>query len=216
VWIHGGDGWAYDIGYGGLDHVLASGANVNVLVLDTEVYSNTGGQASKATPMAAVAQFAAGGKPMPKKDLSMICMTYGNIYVARVSLANPAQCVKAFLEADSYNGPSLIIAYSHCIAHGIDMTAGVDNCKRAVNSGYWPLFRFDPRMAAEGKNPLQLDSKDPSIGFEDFAGKENRFRVLKQNNPEHAEQLMAASAKDAATRYDLYKKLAGLAADCGK
>jgi pyruvate-ferredoxin/flavodoxin oxidoreductase len=215
VWIHGGDGWAYDIGYGGLDHVLASGANVNALVLDTEVYSNTGGQASKATPMAAVAQFAAGGKPMPKKDLSMIAMTYGNIYVARVSLANPAQCVKAFLEADAYDGPSLIIAYSHCIAHGINMTTAVDNCKRAVNSGYFPLFRFDPRLAAEGKNPLQLDSKAPSIGFEEFANSENRFRVLKKNNPEQAEQLLAASAKDSATRYDLYKKLAEMSADCG-
>jgi len=216
VWIHGGDGWAYDIGYGGLDHVLATGANVNVLVLDTEVYSNTGGQASKATPMAAVAQFAAGGKSMPKKDLSMIAMTYGNIYVARVSMANPAQVIKAMLEADSYDGPALIIAYSHCIAHGINMTTAVDNCKKAVNSGYWPLFRFDPRLAAEGKNPLQLDSKDPSIAFTDFANSENRFRVLKQNNPEHAEELMAASAKDSATRYDLYKKLAALSADCGK
>jgi pyruvate-ferredoxin/flavodoxin oxidoreductase len=215
VWIHGGDGWAYDIGYGGLDHVLASGSNVNVLVLDTEVYSNTGGQASKSTPMAAVAQFAAGGKPMPKKDLSMIAMTYGNIYVARVSLANPAQVVKAMLEADSYDGPSLIIAYSHCIAHGINMTTAVDNCKEAVNSGYWPLFRFDPRLSAEGKNPLQLDSKEPSIGFEEFANHQNRFRVLKKNNPEHAEQLLAASAKDAATRYALYKKLAEMSADCG-
>ncbi len=215
VWIHGGDGWAYDIGYGGLDHVLASGANVNVLVLDTEVYSNTGGQASKATPMAAVAQFAAGGKPQPKKDLSMIAMTYGNIYVARVSLANPAQCVKAFLEADAYDGPSLIIAYSHCIAHGINMTTAVDNCKRAVNSGYFPLFRYDPRLVAEGKNPLQLDSKEPTIGFEEFANSENRFRVLKKNNPENADKLLAASAKDAATRYDLYKKLAEMSADCG-
>ena len=215
VWIHGGDGWAYDIGYGGLDHVLASGANVNVMVLDTEVYSNTGGQASKATPMAAVAQFAAGGKPMPKKDLSMISMTYGNIYVARVSLANPAQCVKAMLEADAYDGPSLVIAYSHCIAHGINMTTAVDGCKEAVNSGYWPLFRFDPRLSEQGKNPLQLDSKAPSIGFEDFAGKQNRFKVLKKNNPENADALMAASAKDAASRYDLYKKLAELSADCG-
>ncbi|MDT8440887.1 MAG: pyruvate:ferredoxin (flavodoxin) oxidoreductase [Desulfuromonadales bacterium] len=215
VWIHGGDGWAYDIGYGGLDHVLASGANVNALVLDTEVYSNTGGQASKATPMAAVAQFAAGGKPMPKKDLSMIAMTYGNIYVARVSLANPAQCVKAFLEADAYDGPSLIIAYSHCIAHGINMTTAVDNCKRAVNSGYFPLFRYDPRLAADGKNPLQLDSKAPSVSFEEFANSENRFRVLKKNNPEQADQLLAASAKDAAARYDLYCKLAEMTADCG-
>jgi pyruvate-ferredoxin/flavodoxin oxidoreductase len=216
VWMHGGDGWAYDIGYGGLDHVLASGANVNALVLDTEVYSNTGGQASKATPMAAVAQFAAGGKPQPKKDLSMIAMTYGNIYVARVSLANPAQCVKAFLEADAYDGPSLIIAYSHCIAHGIDMTTAVDGCKEAVNSGYFPLFRFDPRLAAEGKNPLQLDSKAPTITFEEFAGKQNRFRVLKKNNPEQADQLLEASAKDFAARFDLYQKLAELSADCGK
>ncbi|PLX99668.1 MAG: pyruvate:ferredoxin (flavodoxin) oxidoreductase, partial [Desulfuromonas sp.] len=215
VWIHGGDGWAYDIGYGGLDHVLASGANINALVLDTEVYSNTGGQASKATPIAAVAQFAAGGKEQPKKDLSMISMTYGNIYVARVSLANPAQCVKAFLEADAYDGPSLIIAYSHCIAHGINMTTAVDGCKEAVNSGYWPLFRFDPRLSAEGKNPLQLDSKEPTIGFEEFAGKQNRFKVLKKNNPENADALMAASAKDSASRYDLYKKLAALSADCG-
>jgi pyruvate-ferredoxin/flavodoxin oxidoreductase len=215
VWVHGGDGWAYDIGYGGLDHVLASGENINALVLDTEVYSNTGGQASKATPMAAVAQFAAGGKPMPKKDLSMISMTYGNIYVARVSLANPAQCVKAFLEADSYDGPSLILAYSHCIAHGINMTKGIDSCKEAVNSGYWPLFRYDPRLAAQGKNPLQLDSKAPSIGFEDFANNQNRFRVLKKNNPEQAEQLLKASAKDSDSRYALYKKLAEMAADCG-
>ena len=215
VWIHGGDGWAYDIGYGGLDHVLASGANVNVLVLDTEVYSNTGGQASKATPIGAVAQFAAGGKVQPKKDLSMISMTYGNIYVARVSLANPAQCVKAMLEAESYDGPSLVIAYSHCIAHGIDMTTAVDGCKEAVNSGYWPLFRFDPRLAGEGKNPLQLDSKEPTIGFQDFAGKQNRFKVLKKNNPEKADALMAASAKDARTRYDLYRKLAEMQADCG-
>jgi len=209
--VHGGDGWAYDIGYGGLDHVLASGANVNALVLDTEVYSNTGGQASKATPMAAVAQFAAGGKPMPKKDLSMISMTYGNIYVARVSLANPAQCVKAFLEADAYDGPSLIIAYSHCIAHGINMTAGIDSCKEAVNSGYWPLFRYDPRLAAEGKNPLQLDSKAPTLDFETFANNQNRFRVLKKNNPEHADELLKASGQDAVKRYNLYKQLSELA-----
>jgi pyruvate-ferredoxin/flavodoxin oxidoreductase len=215
VWIHGGDGWAYDIGYGGLDHVLASGANVNVLVLDTEVYSNTGGQASKSTPIGAVAQFAAGGKVMPKKDLSMIAMTYGNIYVARVSLANPAQVVKAMIEADAYDGPSLVIAYSHCIAHGIDMTKAVDNCKEAVACGHWPLFRYDPRLAAEGKNPLQLDSKDPSIDFAEFASHQNRFRALKKANPGHAEALMAASAKDVATRYDLYKKLAAMQADCG-
>jgi pyruvate-ferredoxin/flavodoxin oxidoreductase len=216
VWIHGGDGWAYDIGYGGLDHVLASGENVNCLVLDTEVYSNTGGQASKSTPIGAVAQFAAGGKEMPKKDLSMISMTYGNIYVARVSLANPAQVVKAMLEADSYDGPSLIIAYSHCIAHGINMTTAVDNCKEAVACGHWPLFRYDPRLAAEGKNPLQMDSKEPTISFAEFANNQNRFRVLKKNNPENAEALLEAAGKDVASRYDLYKKLAEMQADCGK
>ena len=216
VWIHGGDGWAYDIGYGGLDHVLASGENVNVLVLDTEVYSNTGGQASKSTPIGAVAQFAAGGKVMPKKDLSMIAMTYGNIYVARVALSNPAQVVKAMMEADAYDGPSLIIAYSHCIAHGINMTKAVDNCREAVECGHWPLFRYDPRLAAEGKNPLQMDSKAPTLSFEEFANNQNRFRVLKKANPDHADELLAASAKDVATRYDLYVKLAEMQADCGK
>ncbi|RMF46195.1 MAG: pyruvate:ferredoxin (flavodoxin) oxidoreductase [Deltaproteobacteria bacterium] len=216
VWIVGGDGWAYDIGYGGLDHVLASGENVNVLVLDTEVYSNTGGQASKSTPTGAVALFAAGGKQMPKKDLSMIAMSYGNIYVARIALSNPAQAVKALIEAEAYDGPSLIIAYSHCIAHGINMATAVDTCKDAVNSGHWPLFRFDPRRAEQGQNPLQLDSKDPSISFEEFANNQNRFRVLKKANPEAAEALIARSAQETATRYDLYKKLAGLQADCGK
>nr|WP_320049599.1 pyruvate:ferredoxin (flavodoxin) oxidoreductase [uncultured Desulfuromonas sp.] len=216
VWIVGGDGWAYDIGYGGLDHVLASGENVNVLVLDTEVYSNTGGQASKATPLGAVAQFAAGGKRMGKKDLGMISMTYGNIYVAKVSMANPAQCVKAFLEAEAYDGPSIILAYSHCIAHGIDMTTAVDECKKAVNSGHWPLFRYDPRLSEQGKNPLQLDSKDPSITFEDYAYGENRFRVLKKAQPEVAERLMTQATKETAARFDLYKKLADMDPDCGK
>jgi len=216
VWIHGGDGWAYDIGYGGLDHVLASGENVNVLVLDTEVYSNTGGQASKSTPLGAVAQFAAGGKRMPKKDLGMIAMTYGNIYVAKVSMANPAQVVKAMLEADAYDGPSLVIAYSHCIAHGIDMTTAVDECKKAVACGHWPLFRYDPRLADQGKNPLQLDSKDPSISFEEFAKGENRWRVLQKAQPEVASKLMAQANKETAARYDLYKKLAEMQADCGK
>jgi pyruvate-ferredoxin/flavodoxin oxidoreductase len=215
VWIHGGDGWAYDIGYGGLDHVLASGENVNVLVLDTEVYSNTGGQASKSTPLGAVAQFAAGGKRMPKKDLGMIAMTYGNIYVAKVSLANPAQAVKAMLEADAYDGPSLVIAYTHCIAHGINMTTAVDECKKAVACGHWPLFRYDPRLADQGKNPLQLDSKDPSISFEEYAYGENRYRVLKKANPEVAAELMEEANKEVATRFDLYKKLAELQADCG-
>ncbi|WP_429884604.1 pyruvate:ferredoxin (flavodoxin) oxidoreductase [Geoalkalibacter halelectricus] len=215
VWIVGGDGWAYDIGYGGLDHVLASGENVNVLVLDTEVYSNTGGQASKSTPLGAVAQFAAGGKRMPKKDLGLISMTYGNIYVAKVSLANPAQVVKAFLEADSYDGPSIIIAYSHCIAHGIAMDSGIENCKKAVNSGHWPLFRFDPRLAAEGKNPLQLDSKETKISFEEYASSENRYRVLKKANPEAAAMLMEKANRFTASRFDLYKKLAEMQTDWG-
>jgi pyruvate-ferredoxin/flavodoxin oxidoreductase len=215
VWVVGGDGWAYDIGYGGLDHVLASGQNINALVLDTEVYSNTGGQASKATPLGAVAQFAAGGKRQGKKDLGMISMTYGNIYVAKVSLANPAQCVKAFIEAESYDGPSLIIAYCHCIAHGINMTTAIDECKNAVNSGHWPLYRYDPRLTEQGKNPLQLDSKDPSISFEDYAYGENRFRVLKKNQPEVAAKLMEQASKETAARYCLYKKLAALDPDCG-
>ncbi len=216
VWIHGGDGWAYDIGYGGLDHVLASGENVNVLVLDTEVYSNTGGQASKATPLAAVAQFAAGGKTQPKKDLGMIAMSYGNIYVAKVALSNPAQVVKAFLEADSFDGPSLIIAYSHCIAHGIAMDSAIDGCKEAVASGHWPLYRYDPRVAAEGKNPLQLDSKAPSISFADYALKQNRYKVLKKINPGAAETLMAEANKVTADRYDMYKKLAEMPFDGDK
>ncbi len=216
VWIVGGDGWAYDIGYGGLDHVLASGENINALVLDTEVYSNTGGQASKATPLGAVAQFAAGGKRMGKKDLGMLSMTYGTIYVAKVSLANPAQCVKAFLEAEAYDGPSIIIAYSHCIAHGINMTTAVDECKKAVASGHWPLYRYDPRLAEQGKNPLQLDSKDPSIPYEEYAYGENRFRVLKKLQPEIAGKLMEQVTKETAARYDLYKKLAAMDPDCGK
>jgi pyruvate-ferredoxin/flavodoxin oxidoreductase len=215
VWLIGGDGWAYDIGYGGLDHVLASGRNVNALVLDTEVYSNTGGQASKATPLAAVAQFAAGGKRMAKKDLAMISMTYGNIYVAQVSLANPAQVVKAFMEAESYNGPSLILAYSHCIAHGINMTEAVATCKRAVDCGHWPLFRYDPRRTAEGKNPLQIDSKEPSISFEEYAYGENRYRVLKKVKPAEAGPLMEEANQVARRKFDLYRKLADLSADCG-
>ncbi|WP_226989407.1 thiamine pyrophosphate-dependent enzyme, partial [Desulfuromonas sp. TF] len=208
VWIHGGDGWAYDIGYGGLDHVLASGENVNVLVLDTEVYSNTGGQASKATPLGAVAQFAAGGKRMPKKDLGMIAMTYGNIYVAKVAMSNPAQVVKAMLEADAYDGPSLVIAYTHCIAHGINMASAVDGCKEAVNSGHWPLFRYDPRLADQGKNPLQLDSKEPTITFSEYAQKQNRYRMLRKTDPEASDRLMEAGNRETATRFDLYRKLA--------
>jgi len=210
VWCVGGDGWAYDIGYGGLDHVIASGKNVNLLVLDTEVYSNTGGQASKATPTGAVAQFAAGGKPMAKKDLGMMAMAYGNVYVANVALSNPAQVVKAFIEAEAYDGPSLIIAYSHCIAHGIDMTKGVDENRKAVSCGYWPLYRYNPALAAEGKNPLQLDSKPPTTSFEEYAYGENRYKVLQQANPEAAAELMKKATAWTASRFEYYQKLAAL------
>ena len=197
VWIFGGDGWAYDIGYGGLDHVLASGENVNVLIMDTEVYSNTGGQMSKSTPRAATAQFAAGGKRMPKKDIGMIFSTYGNVYVAKVALgANPQQVVKAFAEAEAYDGPSLIIAYAHCINHGINMTKGFDQQKKAVACGHWPLYRYNPTLEDEGKNPLHIDSKAPSIPFAEYALNENRYRALKLMNPEHADELMEMSQKD--------------------
>ncbi len=211
VWIVGGDGWAYDIGYGGLDHVLASGRNVNVLVLDTEVYSNTGGQASKSTPRAAVAKFAAGGKQAGKKDLGMHAVNYGNVYVATVALgANDVQTVKAFLEAESYDGPSIIIAYSHCIAHGINMTTGMQNQKAAVNSGHWPLYRYDPRLADQGKNPLVLDSKPPSIPLKDYAYLETRYKMLTLSQPEEAKRLMVLAQKDARQRYSLYQQLASL------
>jgi pyruvate-ferredoxin/flavodoxin oxidoreductase len=211
VWALGGDGWAYDIGYGGVDHVLAGGADVNMLVLDTEVYSNTGGQMSKSTPRAAVAKFAAAGKTAPKKDLGLLAMTYGNIYVAKVAMgANTNQAVKAFAEAESYPGPSLIIAYSHCIAHGINMTAGYQEQKKAVACGHWPLYRFDPRLKEQGKNPLQLDSNPPTMEFEEYAYGENRYRTLKQSKPEVAAQLMALASKDAAERYKLMQQLAGL------
>ena len=206
TWIVGGDGWAYDIGYGGLDHVLASGKNVKVLVLDTEVYSNTGGQMSKSTPIGAVAKFAAGGKAMPKKDLAMIAMSYGNIYVARISLgANPAHALKAMLEAEAYDGPALVIAYSHCIAHGINMEKGLDEQKKAVASGHWPLVRFNPDLMKEGKNPLQLDSKDPTISYEEYAYGENRFRSLTKSNPEAAKMLLEKAQKEVKFRYNLYK-----------
>ncbi|HOI17979.1 MAG TPA: thiamine pyrophosphate-dependent enzyme, partial [Geobacteraceae bacterium] len=216
VWGVGGDGWAYDIGFGGLDHVIASGKNINLLVLDTEVYSNTGGQASKSTPLGAVAQFAAGGKLMPKKDLGLIAMTYGTCYVASVSLANPGQAVKAFIEAEQFDGPSLILAYSHCIAHGINMTRGIDEQKKAVDCGHWPLFRYNPALAAQGKNPLQLDSKAPSISFEEYALGENRYRVLKKNNPKGAEKLIKQANEWTARRAILYQQMAGLSYDAGK
>jgi len=197
VWIIGGDGWAYDIGYGGLDHVLASGENVNVLILDTEMYSNTGGQMSKSTPRAATAQFAAGGKKMPKKDIGMIFSTYGNVYVAKVAVgANPGQVAKAFAEAEAYDGPSLIIAYAHCINHGLNLAKGLEQQKKAVECGHWPLYRYNPELEAEGKNPLHLDSKAPAIPFADYAMNENRYRMLKMMNPAHAEELMAMSQKD--------------------
>jgi pyruvate-ferredoxin/flavodoxin oxidoreductase len=207
----GGDGWAYDIGYGGLDHVLASGRNVNVLVLDTQVYSNTGGQMSKATPRAAVAKFAAGGKPMPKKDLGMIYMTYGNVYVAQVAMgARDAQTVKAFVEAESYDGPSLIIAYSHCIAHGINMRLGFDQHQLAVDSGAWVLYRYDPRRAAQGLNPLQLDSKAPKVPVKDYAYNETRFKMLTQSKPEEAARLIALMQQDVNARWRMYEQMASL------
>jgi pyruvate-ferredoxin/flavodoxin oxidoreductase len=211
VWGLGGDGWAYDIGYGGLDHVLASGRDINILVMDTQVYSNTGGQCSKATPRAAVAKFAAAGKPLPKKDLGMIAMTYGNIYVAQVAMgASDAQCVRAFLEAESYPGPSLIIAYAHCIAHGINMTLGLDQQKAAVASGAWVLYRFDPRRIDEGKNPLQIDSKPPSIPLEQYAYNETRFKMLTKSMPQRAAELLAAGQRDITSRYNLYRQMADM------
>jgi len=209
IWIVGGDGWAYDIGYGGLDHVLASGYNVNVLVLDTEVYSNTGGQASKATARAAVAKFAAGGKSRPKKDLGRMVMSYGNVYVAQVAMGgNDAHTVKAFLEAESYDGPSLIIAYSHCIAHGIDMRKGMTQQRLAVESGHWPLYRYDPRRIAEGKNPFQLDSPEPRIPLKEYIYTENRYRMLVQSNPEAAAELLAKAQEDVKERWRTYEQLA--------
>ena len=211
VWILGGDGWAYDIGYGGLDHVLASGRNVNVLVLDTQVYSNTGGQMSKATPRAAVAKFAAAGKPLPKKDLGLIATTYGNVYVAQVAMgANDRQTVRAFVEAESYDGPSLIIAYSHCIAHGYNLRDGFDQQQLAVDSGAWVLYRYDPRRADQNLNPLQLDSKAPKVPFKDFAYNETRFKMLTQSKPEQAERLLALAQQDANERWRMYEQLASL------
>jgi len=211
VWIIGGDGWAYDIGYGGLDHVLASGRNVNLLVLDTGVYSNTGGQSSKATPRAAVAKFAAAGKDMPKKDLGAIAMTYGNIYVAQVAYgANMTQTVRAMKEAEAYPGPSLIIAYAHCINHGMDMMSGTDLQKDAVESGFWPLFRYDPMLAAQGKNPLQIDSKAPTKNIEEFMYKQVRFKALRQADPKRAETLMESLRKDVISRWKFYEQMANL------
>ena len=214
VWIVGGDGWAYDIGYGGLDHVLASGANVKVLVLDTEVYSNTGGQMSKSTPRGAVAKFAAGGKQSGKKDLGLLATAYGNVYVARVAMgANDAQTLKAFLEAEAYAGPSLIIAYSHCIAHGYDLRLGLEQQKKAVLSGHWPLFRFDPRLTTQGKNPFVLDSKAPTVPLEEYLYAETRYRMLAQSRPEEAKRLLQLAKHDVLSRYRHYEQLAAAGGD---
>jgi len=209
VWIIGGDGWAYDIGYGGLDHVLASGRNVNLLVLDTEVYSNTGGQASKSTPRGAVAKFAAGGKPGPKKDLGLMAMSYGNVYVASVAMgAKDEHTLKAFLEAEAYDGPSIIIAYSHCIAHGIDMTTAMTDQKVAVDSGQWLLYRYHPERALTGENPLTLDSRAPSRKLQDYLLQQTRFKMLTKSNPEHAEVLWKQAQQDVTNRYRMYEYMA--------
>ena len=209
VWIVGGDGWAYDIGSGGLDHVLATGRNVNVLVLDTEVYSNTGGQMSKATPLGAVAKFAAAGKTTPKKDLALQAIAYGNVYVARVAMgADPQQTLRAFREAEAYDGPSLIIAYSHCIAHGIDMRNGMDQQYRAVASGYWPLIRYDPAVRARGGNPFLLDSPRPRIPLADYTYNELRYRLLANTDPAEAERLLALAQEAVDQRWQVYEEMA--------
>lgn len=208
VWLVGGDGWAYDIGYGGLDHVLASGANVNILVLDTEVYSNTGGQMSKSTAKGAVAKFAAGGKSSSKKDLARLAMSYGNVYVARVAMgANDAQTINAFIEAESYEGPSLIIAYSHCIAHGIDMRKGMNQQKLAVLSGHWPILRFDPRLAEKGQNAFHLDCAAPCLPLEDYYYTETRYRMLKHQNPAEAARLLKEAKRDLTESWKAYQSM---------
>ncbi|MCA0454218.1 MAG: pyruvate:ferredoxin (flavodoxin) oxidoreductase [Chloroflexi bacterium] len=217
VWIVGGDGWAYDIGFGGLDHVIASGRNVNILVMDTEVYSNTGGQMSKSTPRGAVAKFAAGGKPAGKKDLGLIAMSYGNVYVARVAMgAKDEQTLRAFLEAEAYDGPSLIIAYSHCLMHGIDMGKGMRNQKAAVESGQWPLYRYNPDKAEQGDNPMSLDSRAPKIPVKDYLQMETRFNMLQFSKPETAKTLFAEAQEDVNARWALYEYLASRGANEGE
>ncbi len=209
VWAIGGDGWAYDIGFGGLDHVLASGKNVNLLVLDTEVYSNTGGQMSKATPRGSIAKFAAAGKPSPKKDLGLMLMSYGSVYIAQLAIgASYNQTVKAMVEAEQFDGPSLLICYSHCIAHGINMAHGLAEEEKAVKSGHWLMYRYDPTLIDQGKNPLQLDCKAPSISFEEYASGENRYRALKGKDPERYRKLMDAAQIDCDRRWNLYSQLA--------
>ena len=209
VWIFGGDGWAYDIGYGGLDHVLAQNQDVNVLVLDTEVYSNTGGQSSKSTPTGSVAKFAAAGKRTKKKDLGMMAMSYGYVYVATVAMsANPVQLLKAMNEAEAYPGPSLIIAYAPCINHGINMSMAQAEIRKAVEAGYWPLYRFNPELAEQGKNPLTLDSKEPTGDYQAFIRGETRYATLLKQFPEAAEKLFAKNEEDAKERLESYKKMA--------
>ena len=222
VWIVGGDGWAYDIGAGGLDHVLASGRDVNVLVLDTEVYSNTGGQMSKATPLGAVAKFAAAGKTVPKKDLALQAIAYGTVYVARVAMgADPQQTLRAFREAEAYEGPSLIIAYSHCIAHGIEMRNGLDQQYRAVASGHWPLIRYDPIVRAAGGNPFLLDSPRPRIALGDYIYRELRYSMLANSDPAEADRLLALAQQAVDQRWAVYEEMATygperFAADAGR
>ncbi|MBT3027828.1 MAG: pyruvate:ferredoxin (flavodoxin) oxidoreductase [Candidatus Thiodiazotropha sp. (ex Ctena orbiculata)] len=214
VWLVGGDGWAYDIGYGGVDHVLASGRNVNILLLDTETYSNTGGQTSKATPLGAVAKFSASGKPTNKKDIALMAMAYGNVYVGQVAFgAKDIHTLRIFLEAESYDGPSLIICYSPCIAHGVDLSNNIRQQELAVDSGHWPLFRYDPRRSERGENPLKMDSKEPSIPYRDFAGTETRFSVLERTHPALSERFLRQAQHHIRTRYQLYEQLAKLAVD---
>ena len=211
MWMYGGDGWAYDIGFGGLDHVLASDLDVNILVVDNELYANTGGQASKATPLGAVVQFAASGKSTPKKDLAMIAMNYGHVYVAQVAMgSNPNHVVKALKEAEAHKGPSLVIAYAPCINHGIvaSMSMTQDEQKKAVDCGYWPLFRYNPALANEGKNPFQLDSKEPNGKLREFMMGEVRFSALTRTFPEIAEKLFAEAEEHCAKRYKKYKNMA--------
>jgi pyruvate-ferredoxin/flavodoxin oxidoreductase len=211
VWIVGGDGWAYDIGFGGLDHVLSTRRDVNVLVLDTEVYSNTGGQQSKATPLGAAAKFAVAGKETGKKDLGLMAMGYGHVYVAQIAFgAKDAQTMKAFLEAESYPGPSLIIAYSHCIAHGYDMAHGLDQQKLAVDAAVWPLFRFDPRRVAQGLPPLVLDSGPPKVSAREYMNNETRFRMVEKMDPLRFRRLLGMAETRAAQRYAIYQQLAGV------
>jgi pyruvate-ferredoxin/flavodoxin oxidoreductase len=209
VWIVGGDGWAYDIGSGGLDHVLATGRNINVLVLDTEVYSNTGGQMSKSTPLGAVAKFAAAGKTVPKKDLALQAIAYGSVYVAKVAMgADPQQTLQAFREAEAYDGPSLVIAYSQCIAHGIDMRLGMDQQYRAVASGHWPLLRYDPVLREEGKNPFLLDSHRPRIALADYVYRELRYRSLANSDPVEGERLLGLAERAIEQRWNVYEEMA--------